>query len=380
MGSDGIAGRGDRRRPDPRQRADEVGGAGVEFGRILDEVRKAVGRALGAAASTRSWSASRASRWCSAPSTTSSSWSSCSRPNGNLGKARFLMRRHLAGAARAARSASRRATLPPHGATRAVARCSASQRVRRAGWWNMALDEVLLASAARDGVATLRLYRVARPVALARLRAALRCDAPPRCRAAGVTVVRRATGGRAVLHGADLTYAVAAPESMLPPGLEGAYRLLSDALLDALRAIGVAGEPAPRARAARADGRLRLLRGRRHGRDLRGGPQARRVGPATRRGRVLQHGSIRLAPDPAQAARLARVGAGADHLAELGFAAPPAAAHRAGPAAALAARLGRAAATRRRCATTSAAPPGSGPRPLRLDPLAKRSLEASRAS
>ena len=36
------------------------------------------------------------------------------------------------------------------------------------------------------------------------------------CAEAGVGVVRRATGGLAVLHGADLTYAVAAPESAAP--------------------------------------------------------------------------------------------------------------------------------------------------------------------
>ena len=245
----------------------------------------------------------------------------------------------------------------------------------------MALDEVLLASAARDGVATLRLYRWRGPWLSLGYAQPFDASAAAAFRAAGVTVVRRATGGRAVLHGADLTYAVAAPESMLPPGLEGAYRLLSDALLDALRAIGVAAQPAPRAAspspadgfdcfAAAATDEICVA-----GRKLAGSAQRRAAGA------VLQHGSIRLAPDPAQAARLARVGAGATSLAELGFAAGAGrtAIERALPRA-LAARLGREPLPRgvlrddeRRAARVRAAT-------LRLDPLLKRSLEASRAS
>jgi lipoate-protein ligase A len=249
------------------------------------------------------------------------------------------------------------------------------------GWWNMALDEVLLASAARDGIATLRLYRWRGPWLSLGYAQPFDAAAAGACRAAGVTVVRRATGGRAVLHGADLTYAVAAPESLLPPGLEGAYRLLSDALLDALRAIGVAAEPAPRAAsespvdgfdcfAAAATDEICVA-----GRKVAGSAQRRAAGA------VLQHGSIRLAPDPVAAARIARLGAGATSLAELGFAAG------AGRAAivqalprALAARLGRDPLPRgvlrdeeRRAARARAAA-------LRLDPLAKRSLESSRAS
>lgn len=60
------------------------------------------------------------------------------------------------------------------------------------------------------------------------------------CRARGVEVVRRPTGGRALLHGADLTYAVALPR---PPGTAGhvdaLYRTLAGALIAGLATLGV---------------------------------------------------------------------------------------------------------------------------------------------
>src|SRR5512134_1094289 len=84
------------------------------------------------------------------------------------------------------------------------------------GWWNMALDEALLAAAARGAAPTLRLYEW--DGAWLSLGHAQRFDARAvgRCREADVEVVRRVTGGRAVLHGADLTYAITASERDLP--------------------------------------------------------------------------------------------------------------------------------------------------------------------
>ncbi len=172
------------------------------------------------------------------------------------------------------------------------------------GPWNMGVDEALLATATAGGSATLRFYGwdgpwlslgYGQPEAPALIEA---------CAAAGVGVVRRATGGRAVLHGGDLTYALAAPEALLPPGLEATYRLISGALASALGQLGVdvtAGpEAAPTGPCDGFDcftepGLDALCAG---GRKL--------VGSAQRRGGggVLQHGSIRLVPDP-EPARLA---------------------------------------------------------------------------
>ena len=173
-----------------------------------------------------------------------------------------------------------------------------------AGPWNMAVDEALLRSAQRGAPPTLRFYSwdgawlslgFAQPLDAAR-RAA--------CREAGVGIVRRATGGRAVLHGADLTYAVAAPAAALPAGLHATYALIGEALRQGLAALGIAAErSAARARRRRGPGGFdcfqspaadELCAG---GRKLAGSAQ-RRAG-----GGVLQHGSLRLGPDPAGRAR-----------------------------------------------------------------------------
>jgi lipoate-protein ligase A len=54
----------------------------------------------------------------------------------------------------------------------------------------------------------------------------------------GVDVVRRPTGGRAVFHGPEITYAFIAPERLLG-GPKAIYRAVHAALADTLRALGV---------------------------------------------------------------------------------------------------------------------------------------------
>ena len=90
------------------------------------------------------------------------------------------------------------------------------------GAWNMAVDEAV-ARAVGDGVApaTLRLYTWNAPtVSLGYLQKTPGGVDLTACRDRGIPVVRRVTGGRAVLHAAELTYSVAAP-------LEGTWRSLS---------------------------------------------------------------------------------------------------------------------------------------------------------
>jgi lipoyl(octanoyl) transferase len=116
----------------------------------------------------------------------------------------------------------------------------------RPGWQNMGIDQALLARAAR-GERWLRLYRWApHCLSFGRHEPALRRYDRHRIEARGLDVVRRPTGGRAVWHAEELTYAVAAPAGPFG-GLRQAYEEIHRMLLDALRLLGVgAGLSPPR--------------------------------------------------------------------------------------------------------------------------------------
>ncbi len=151
----------------------------------------------------------------------------------------------------------------------------------------MALDEALLLEADRTGAAFLRLYRWDPPcLSLGRNE--------PAIDGGGIATVRRPTGGRAVWHEHEVTYAVAAPIAAFGR-LRDAYRAIHERLAAALRSLGanvtLAGD---RPTARRLDGPTscfatsvggEILA---HGRKLVGSAQVRH-GSA-----FLQHGSILL--------------------------------------------------------------------------------------
>jgi lipoate-protein ligase A len=114
----------------------------------------------------------------------------------------------------------------------------------RPGWQNMALDQALLARAER-GERWLRLYRWA-PYCLSfgRHEPAMRRYDRAHIESRGLDVVRRPTGGRAVWHAEELTYALAAPAEPFG-GLRQAYEEIHRMLLAALRLLGVGAELAP---------------------------------------------------------------------------------------------------------------------------------------
>ncbi len=170
--------------------------------------------------------------------------------------------------------------------------------------WNMAVDEALLEGMdAAPGPPVLRLYRW-RPAAVSLGRFQPAADAagrPP-----GTALVRRVTGGAAILHREDeVTYAVVAPYALVGDGRpRTAYRAIHGLLARALAALGVpleaerglaAGAPADPGRAP--------LRGRCYAAatdyDLAVGGR-KLVGSAQRRrGRAfLQHGCVPSTPDP----------------------------------------------------------------------------------
>ena len=108
---------------------------------------------------------------------------------------------------------------------------------------NMAIDEAVFRTVQRrGGPPTLRLYGWFSPaVSIGYFQnAAAEIDLAA-CRKRGVTLVRRPTGGRAVYHDDDLTYAVAAPESdpLFPPTIAGTYLAISRCLVRGLEMIGL---------------------------------------------------------------------------------------------------------------------------------------------
>lgn len=86
--------------------------------------------------------------------------------------------------------------------------------VPRDGFANMAIDEALKAGAGATGESTLRIYSFAPPaVTIGRFQPLEGFMRPDACLRAGVDLVRRPTGGRAILHLHDLTYSVTRPAS-----------------------------------------------------------------------------------------------------------------------------------------------------------------------
>src|SRR5437773_1700613 len=115
----------------------------------------------------------------------------------------------------------------------------------RPGAENMAIDAGLLARADRTGSAFLRLYRFQPPcLSLGRNEpAAARYDRAAIARR-GLDVVRRPTGGRAVWHEHEVTYAVAAPLAAFG-SLRNAYHTIHERIAAALRSLGADATLAP---------------------------------------------------------------------------------------------------------------------------------------
>ncbi len=116
------------------------------------------------------------------------------------------------------------------------------------GSWNMAVDEAIARIAARDDrPPTLRFYQWHPPtVSLGRHQPVEDIDGEALSRR-GWGIVRRPTGGRAILHTDELTYSIAGPAT--DPILHGpvldVYNRISDGLLLGLQRLGADVEKAP---------------------------------------------------------------------------------------------------------------------------------------
>ncbi|HKI95208.1 MAG TPA: hypothetical protein VJ992_07960 [Gemmatimonadales bacterium] len=167
----------------------------------------------------------------------------------------------------------------------------------RRGAENMWVDDALLRRAAEEGVGFLRLYRwTPGCLSFGRNEPATRRYDRAAITARGLDTVRRPTGGRAVWHDTEVTYAVAAPTAWFGT-LAATYRAIHETIARAVRALGATAElaaapargtsPSPGAGAcfaSPAGGEVTV-----DGRKLVGSAQVRE-GTA-----FLQHGSILLA-------------------------------------------------------------------------------------
>lgn len=168
----------------------------------------------------------------------------------------------------------------------------------------MALDEAILESvAAGQAPPTLRMFAWEPPcLSLGYAQPATQVD-PHRLRSMRWDLVRRPTGGRAILHVDELTYSVAAPaaEPAVSGGVLPSYRRLSEGLVAGLRLLGLEVETHPEAAATDLERANPVcfevpspyeitVRGKK----LVGSAQLRR------RGGVLQHGSLPLGGDIAR--------------------------------------------------------------------------------
>jgi lipoate-protein ligase A len=117
------------------------------------------------------------------------------------------------------------------------------------GPWNMALDEAVAQAVAQRSVApTLRFYAWSRPtVSVGCLQPARDAVERTVCARRSVGIVRRPTGGRAVLHDAELTYCACVPSDGVWGRLsvEESFRRFSEALVAGLRRLGVVAALGP---------------------------------------------------------------------------------------------------------------------------------------
>lgn len=170
------------------------------------------------------------------------------------------------------------------------------------GAWNMAVDEAILESVGTKSVLpTLRLYAWDPAcLSLGYSQSFLEVDRQAVAQK-GWQVVRRPTGGRAILHTDELTYSVIAPlhEPRVMGSVLESYRRLSQALLNALERLGLparADRVYPLPQGAQAGGPVCFevpsnYEITANGKKLVGSAQTRR------REGVLQHGSLPLCGD-----------------------------------------------------------------------------------
>ena len=169
------------------------------------------------------------------------------------------------------------------------------------GQMNMAVDEaVMLAVSEGKAPPTIRFYGW-EPFCLSigyaqSMQEEVDLDA---CREAGFDYVRRPTGGRAILHGDELTYSllVSREEPRVTGGIVESYRRLSIGLVEGLRLLGADALQANAQRKKIAEKSAACFDAPSHYEITVGGKKLVGSAQMRRKGMVLQHGSLPLYGD-----------------------------------------------------------------------------------
>lgn len=181
------------------------------------------------------------------------------------------------------------------------------------GAYNMAIDEELLARAqAGETTPMLRLYTWHPPaVSIGRFQKLATAVDAGACRRQGIDIIRRVTGGRAVLHNRELTYSIIArtDDPVFPRNVHGTYKIIAAGLLQGLRNLGIPAEMV-----SRSDRNAILVKKDTKDAACFSSPSwheilvhdRKIIGSAQRRltGAFLQHGSILLDHDPVLEAKV----------------------------------------------------------------------------
>lgn len=161
---------------------------------------------------------------------------------------------------------------------------------------NMSIDEAVLTSFSPSRTpTTLRLYQWSKPsLSIGRFQRYDEIDWET-CSRLGIDVVRRPTGGNALLHKSELTYSFIAPESQLPPSFHDSCCHINRALKQAFAGLGIATETP-----IKPEFRLRpvCFMSKSGGELTHKGKKILACAQVRKNGVVLQHGSMVIRHDP----------------------------------------------------------------------------------
>jgi lipoate-protein ligase A len=108
---------------------------------------------------------------------------------------------------------------------------------------NMAMDEAILNSCRRnDSPPVLHFYAWETPSITLGYLQDLSCSIQQeRCLVRGIRVVRRITGGRAVVHHRDLSFSLVFPAkgNLIPSGIRGSYQKIAEGFVEGFKLLGI---------------------------------------------------------------------------------------------------------------------------------------------